>query len=73
MTQALPVPVDFGNRDQDGAVRLVTRGTVEHLKSHGIAMSEGLPITMSDGEITAQGTCTQRQGMWVAVVSGWKT
>jgi hypothetical protein len=73
MKQASPVPVDFGNRDQDGAVRLVTHGTVEHLKSHGITLSEGLAITMSDGELTAEGTCTQRQGMWVAVVSNWKT
>jgi hypothetical protein len=73
MKQEPPVPVDFGNRDHDGAVRLVTRGTVEHLKSHGITLSEGMVITMSDGEITAEGTCAHRQGMWVAVVSAWKT
>ena len=73
MTQTSPVPVDFGNRDEDGAVRLVTRGTVEHLKSHGIALSEGLQIVMSDGELTAEGTCTQRQGTWVAIVSRWAT
>ena len=71
MNQAAPVPVDFGNRDEDGAVRLVTQGTIEYLNSHGIILSEGLPITMSDGELTAEGTCTQRHGMWVAVVSRW--
>jgi hypothetical protein len=71
MNQASPVPVDFGNRDEDGAVRLVTRGTVEYLKSRGIALSEGLPLLMSDGELTAEGTCTLRQGMWVAVISRW--
>jgi hypothetical protein len=65
------VPVDFGNRDEDGAVTLVTRGTLEHLKSHGIVLSEGLPLLMSDGELTAEGTCMQRQGMWVAVISRW--
>jgi hypothetical protein len=68
-----PIPVDFGNSDPDGAVRLVTRGTLEHLKSHGITLSEGLPIRMSDGELTAEGTCTLREGMWVAVVSRWVT
>jgi hypothetical protein len=73
MKQASPVLVDFGNRDQDGALRLVTRGTVEHLKFHGITLSEGLEITMSDGELTAEGTCTHRQGIWVAGVSGGKT
>jgi hypothetical protein len=66
-----PVPVDFGNRDPDGAVRLSTRGTVEHLVAHGISLSEGMPITMSDGELTAEGTCTHREGMWVAVVKRW--
>jgi hypothetical protein len=66
-----PVPVDFGNRDPDGAVRLVTHGTTEYLESHGIVLSEGMPISMSDGELTAEGTCTQREGMWVAVVTRW--
>lgn len=68
-----PVPVDFGNRDEDGAVRLVTRGTIEYLKSQGISLSEGMPILMSDGELTAEGTCTYREGMWVAVVTRWVT
>ncbi len=72
MTQT-PVPVDFGNRDEDGAVRLITRGTIDHLRSQGIELSEGMPILMSDGELTAEGTCTQRNGMWVAVVSQWIT
>lgn len=71
MKRPVPVPVDFGNRDEDGAVRLATRGTVEYLESQGIALSEGSPIMMSDGELTAEGTCTQRKGMWVAIVSRW--
>lgn len=69
----VPIPVDFGNRDQDGAVRLITRGTVDHLKAQGILLSEGMPILMSDGELTAEGTCTLRENMWVAVVSRWLT
>ena len=71
MSQTTPIPVDFGNRDEDGAVRLVTHGTVEHLKARGIELSAGLRITMTDGEITAEGTCAERQGMWVAVVDRW--
>jgi hypothetical protein len=73
MNHTSPVPVDFGNRDEDGAVRLVTRGTIEYLKSHGIILYEGLPILMSDGELVAEGICTQRQNMWVAVISQWVT
>lgn len=68
-----PVPVDFGNSDEDGAVRLITRGTIDHLRSRGIVLSEGMPILISDGELTAEGTCMQRDGMWVAVVSRWIT
>jgi hypothetical protein len=50
------VPVDFGNRDEDGAIRLVAHGTIEYLQSHGIELSEGLRILMSDGELAAEGT-----------------
>jgi hypothetical protein len=71
MNRTSPIPVDFGNRDQDGAVRLVTQGTVDYLKSPGIELSEGMKVTMSDGELTADGTCTQREGMWVALVDRW--
>jgi len=66
-----PVPVDFGNRDEDGAVRLVSRGTTEHLRTHGVELVEGLRITMSDGELTAEGLCSRRQGMSIAVIERW--
>jgi hypothetical protein len=71
MTTQNVVPVDSGNRDVDGAVRLITRGTSEYLKSHGITLVEGLPIVMSDGEVTAAGVCTLREGIWVAIVNRW--
>jgi len=73
MNPASDVPVDFGNADEDGAVRLTTVGTVEHLQSRGTVLAEGLPIVMSDGELTAEGHCTRRNGMWVAIVSRWVT
>lgn len=67
------VPVDFGNCDEDGAVRLVTRGTSDYLQSHGIVLAQGLSIVMSDGELTAEGICVRRQEMWVALVNRWLT
>lgn len=71
MTELSPVPVDFNSSDEDGAVRLGTRGTVEHLRSRHIDLAEGMPIIVSDGEIVAEGTCTFREGMWVALIDRW--
>lgn len=71
MNRTIKIPVDFGNRDEDGAVRLVTQGTIECLNSHDVTLAEGLRIVISDGELTAEGRCTQRDGMWVAVVERW--
>jgi hypothetical protein len=65
------VPVDFGNRDDDGAVRLVTRGTVEYLEINNIVLEEGMKLMMTDGEVRAEGICAWRQGIWVAVVRRW--
>jgi hypothetical protein len=68
MISLAPIPVDFGNADEDGAIRLVTRGTLEYCRDHGIELSDGMRIVMSDGEITAEGIVSQRGGFWVAVV-----
>ena len=68
---AVPIPVDFANADTDGAVRLITRGTTDHCKAHGIVFTEGMPVVMSDGEIVAEGTLSNREGVWVAVVNKW--
>lgn len=71
MKSSKRIPVDFGNADEDGAVRLVTRGTMEYCKDHNIVLSEGLRVTMSDGEVTAEGTVARRAGIWVARVEKW--
>ena len=74
MTTSVPVPaipVDFANADTDGAIRLITRGTIEHCKAHAIVFTEGMPVVMSDGEIVAEGTVSNREGVWVAVVNKW--
>jgi len=65
------LPVDFGNADEDGAVRVMTRGTLDYCKAHGIVFSEGMKIRMSDGEITAEGVVSQREGFGVAIVQKW--
>ena len=65
------IPVDFANADEDGAVRLVTRGTVEHLAAQGIALAPGLVVVMTDGEVVAEGRCELRDGQWVAHVTKW--
>lgn len=53
------IPVDFGNCDADGAVRLVTR------------VKEGLAVLLTDGELNATARVTMRDGMWVAVIVAW--
>lgn len=71
MKPSAPIPVDFGNADEDGAIRLVTRGTLEYCKDHGIVLSDGMEITMSDGEVVAEGVVSRRKGFWVATVHRW--
>lgn len=71
MSSLKPIPVDFGNADEDGAVRLVTRGTLEYCKDHNIVLSDGMKVAMSDGEITAEGVVSKRGGLWVAIIQKW--
>jgi hypothetical protein len=63
--------VDFGNCDEDGAVRLSARGTIKHLRVHGIQLAEGEVVRVSDGELLAEGRCTLRRGMWVVENCAW--
>jgi hypothetical protein len=65
------LPVDFGNRDPDGAVRLTTRGTEAYLAENAVSLHEGLEIDMTDDELLAEGHVTMRDGMWVAVLDRW--
>lgn len=65
------LPVDFGNCDSDGAVRLATQGAVAALASEDIQLREGLEVLLTDGEINAIGKVTIRTGMWVAVITEW--
>ena len=67
------MPVDFNNRDEDGAVRLVTRGTRQYLDSKNVLLSSGAHIRMTDGELIAYGTTVDRDGVWVAVIEEWES
>jgi hypothetical protein len=72
-SESLFIPVDFGNCDPDGAVRLITRGTVKAIEDAGVTLQEGVEVFLTDGELRASGKVTMRDGMWVALVSNWLT
>jgi hypothetical protein len=65
------LPVDFGNRDPDGAVRLTTHGVDQYLAEHALSLCEGLEVEMTDDELLAEGHVTMRDGMWIAVLERW--
>jgi hypothetical protein len=71
MSSIATIPVDFSNRDEDGAVRLVTRGTLDYCRKHGLVFSEEMAVVMSDGELKAEAGLSQRDGMWVAQILKW--
>lgn len=73
MKGAESVPVDFSNADEDGAVRLVTSGTIEYLSAQDIELFDGRVLLMTDGELLAEGECALRDGMWVARITRWVT
>jgi hypothetical protein len=64
------IPVDFGNSDEDGAVRL---GPTEYLKQKNMTFFEGQRVVMSDGEEVAEGLVTLRDGWWVVRIQKWRT
>lgn len=65
------IPVDFNNCDEDGAVRLNTRGTITYLKENQIEHNENDEIIMLDGELRAEGIIEMRDEIWVAKVIKW--
>lgn len=46
--------VDFNNGDPDGFLRLNLTGTLEDLRRGHLAIEEGMPVTGSDGYLTAK-------------------
>lgn len=68
---SITLPVDFGNCDADGAVRLTTRGTLDTLAKASLQLREGMEVCLSDGELFAEGVVSFRDGMGVAAVIRW--
>jgi hypothetical protein len=62
-----PIFADFGNSDKDGAVRLVTDGTLADLKRLEYSLAEGERIWLTDHDVQTFGTVTFRKGIWVAI------
>jgi hypothetical protein len=50
----LRISVDFNNGDPDGFLRLNLTGTLEDLRRGHLVMEEGMPVTGSDGDLTAK-------------------
>ena len=61
---------DFNNADPQGRLRLTCRGTTDGLRDKNITLKEGLHVTLSDGELKAQGTVvfSEEERIWVAVI-----
>ena len=71
MNSVTKIPVDFNNRDDDGAVRLVTKGTRDFLRRNEIHLEEGNSVLISDGELSAEGTVLRRQDGFVVCIDKW--
>jgi hypothetical protein len=65
------IPVDFNNCDEDGAVRLITRGVDAYIEENSIKFNEGDNVMLSDGELFAKAVLSYRDNMWVAIASDW--
>lgn len=62
-----PIFVDFGNAEEDGAIRLITNGTLADLERMNISLKEGQGVWLTDGDVEINGEIEFRVGMWVAV------
>lgn len=59
---------DFNNADARGRLRLNCAGTVEDLARQGVRLEEGLPLTLHDEELEADGEAqfSPEESAWVA-------
>ncbi|SRR5258708_6383695 len=62
-----PIFADFANSDEDGAIRLVTNGTLADLKRMKLSLSNGQKIWLTDNDVEMVGTIASRDGIWVAI------
>ena len=62
-----PVSADFGNAEENGAIRLVTRGTLSDLERMQINLVEGQRIWLTDNDVEMIGIVARRDDIWVAI------
>lgn len=64
------VYADFHNADDQGRLRLNCVGTVRDLAEKRMTLTEGLPITLSDDDLEAEGVVhfAEAERVWVAVI-----
>ena len=62
-----PVDVDYNNMDEEGGIRLTTKGSKESIEKLGIRLEEGQLAWISDGELDYLAVIIQRRDIWVAV------
>jgi hypothetical protein len=62
---------DFNNADSRGRLRLNCVGTVEDLSRQGVQLREGLPLTLHDEELEADGEAhfSADEQIWVAIIN----
>jgi len=69
-----PFFADFGNSDVDGAIRLITNGTLAEIARLGLSLAEGQRVWLTDNDIEVIATISFRDGKWVAIpdANGYK-
>jgi hypothetical protein len=61
---------DFHNADAQGRLRLNCRGTLDDLHRHGIALAEGLAVTLYSEDVEVEGEVqySPDEKLWVAQI-----
>jgi hypothetical protein len=64
----LTLYADFNNADADGRVRLNGTGTLRDLARLGVRLRDGMPLTVHDEELAADGEAAYSpgEGVWTA-------
>lgn len=64
----LTLYADFNNADAEGRVRLNGAGTLGDLARLGVRLRDGLPVTIHDEELAADGKAVYSpgEGVWAA-------
>jgi len=62
-----PIFADFGNCDEDGAIRLVTSGSLGDLQRMNISLLAGQLIWLTDYDVEVMGKAAFRNGAWVVI------